>query len=291
MAEKGIKLNRSEPFISFEKDGGPLQIGNIRIIFDKKNDVTSFKIFYCDFSIYDTNEKKINVSFLTEEINPISFEHLQNIDKITDKKILDILDVLASIKSFKESPYNELEIILQISFDEIITVFTKIEFFLRQYIIIPEYNNSELIGNINPETKILESPYFYNSYIPQSSDSEIDKEKQGQVKKYSYLFILYPRFFEHFEFLKKDYIEETQEGFLHWKKSKKCLSEYFNEIKSPENKSMDWKPIEKVFNTKGLLPAFKSNGKTHSIDFGVLSKLLAENFPTEPCVPDSTQNN
>ncbi|GHU30314.1 hypothetical protein FACS1894172_03340 [Spirochaetia bacterium] len=86
MTEKSIKLNRAETFISFGEKGGPIQIGNIRIIFDKKNDATSFKIFFHDFLIYDTDEKKIDVAFLTEKLNPIVLENVQNTNKESEKR-------------------------------------------------------------------------------------------------------------------------------------------------------------------------------------------------------------
>ncbi|GHU30311.1 hypothetical protein FACS1894172_03330 [Spirochaetia bacterium] len=191
------------------------------------------------------------------------------------------MDILASIRDFKDSPYKELEDVFQISFEEIISAFLDIELILKPYITIPGVGNNELIGAINPETKILESPYFYNSYIPQSSEIELDKKNMPfKNKVVEHLFLEYPQFQNHFEFMKGKYFEETPDGFLEWKKSWVTLPQYFNWIKPITKKLNDWIVVGEAFKRPAqvIKRDFASNNKKDSRDFIKLKEDFSKNY-------------
>jgi len=84
------------------------------------------------------------------------------------------------------------------------------------------------------------------------------------------LITLYPEFENDLWLLfKSEYLERTERG-LHWKKSKQALAEYFESIKPPEMKNMNWPPIQNAFGEKGLRHSLSQNGnifKDKSIDF------------------------
>ena len=76
----------------------------------------------------------------------------------------------------------------------------------------------------------------------------------------NHLITLYPEFENDlFLLIQAGYLEKTEKG-LHWKKTKQALAEYFESIKPPEMKKMNWPPIENTFREKGLKHNLSKNG-------------------------------
>ncbi|MDR0409421.1 MAG: hypothetical protein LBH18_03385 [Spirochaetaceae bacterium] len=110
--------------------------------------------------------------------------------------------------------------------------------------------------------------FHYLSYICKRITDQIafptslQKDSNPLDMNIQLLSLLYPQFKDDYKLLLANgFIEPQEDGFikLKGKTSKQFLAEYFHSIK-PDDKKMDWKTIERIFQTEGLANNLSRNG-------------------------------